>query len=141
VLIVKVHNWIDAAECKRRYAQINDFERLLTETGTIIIKCYLHISKEEQKVRMLERLNDPTKTWKFNPNDLKERELWDDYMKAYEDAMKATSTDNAPWYIVPADSKTNRNILISRILLDTLKRLKLTYPPVPAEFATIEVAD
>lgn len=141
VLIVKVHNWIDAAECKRRYAQMNDFERMLSETGTIIIKCYLHISKEEQKLRMEERLSDPTKTWKFNPNDLKERALWDDYMQAYEAAIKATSTDYAPWYIIPADSKTNRNILISRILLDTLKKLDIDYPPVPAEYKTIKVAD
>ena len=141
VLIVKVHDWIDEAECKRRYAQINDFERMLTETGTVIIKCYLHISKAEQKERMLERLNDPTKTWKFNPNDLKERELWDKYMQAYENVMKATSTDDAPWYVVPADSKTNRNLLISKILLNTLKSLKLAYPPVPTEYKTIKIAD
>jgi PPK2 family polyphosphate:nucleotide phosphotransferase len=141
VLIVKVHDWIDEAECKRRYAQINDFERMLSETGTVIIKCYLHISKEEQKLRMQERLNDPTKTWKFNPNDLKERELWDKYMLAYDNAMKATSTNHAPWYVIPADSKTNRNLLISRILLNTLKNLKLAYPPVPNEFKTIKIAD
>lgn len=139
VLIVKVHNWIDEAECKRRYAQINDFERMLTETGTTIIKCFLHISKEEQKIRMQERLDDPTKTWKFNPGDLKERALWSQYMQAYEQAIKATSTDNAPWHIVPADSKTNRNLLISRLLLTTLKSMKLTYPPVPAEYKAIEI--
>lgn len=141
VLIVKVHDWIDEAECKRRYAQINDFERMLAETGTVIIKCYLHISKEEQKLRMQERLSDPIKTWKFNPNDLKERDLWDKYMLAYENAMKATSTDYAPWYVIPADSKTNRNLLISKILLNTLKSLKLAYPPVPAEFKTIKISD
>jgi PPK2 family polyphosphate:nucleotide phosphotransferase len=141
VLIVKVHDWIDEAECKRRYAQINDFERMLSETGTVIVKCYLHISKEEQKVRMQERLNDPTKTWKFNPNDLNERDLWDKYMLAYENAMKATSTTYAPWYVIPADSKTNRNLLISKILLNTLKSLKLAYPPVPAEFKTIKIKD
>lgn len=141
VLIVKVHDWIDAAECERRYAQINDFERMLAETGTVIIKCYLHISKEEQKQRMLERLNDPTKTWKFNPNDLKERDLWGKYMQAYENAMRATSTDYAPWYVVPADSKTNRNLLISRLLLNALKGLKLVYPPVPAEYKNIEIKD
>ena len=141
VLIVKVHDWIDEAECKRRYVQINDFERLLAETGTIIIKCYLHISKAEQKLRLQDRLDDPTKTWKFNPNDLKERALWPKYRVAYEAAMKATSTSHAPWYVVPADSKTNRNLLISRLLLNTLKSLKLTYPPVPAEFKTIKIAD
>ncbi len=141
VLIVKVHNWIDNAECKRRYAQINDFERLLTETGTTIIKCFLHISKEEQKKRMQKRLDDATKTWKFNPNDLKERALWPEYMQAYEQAMRATSTELAPWYIVPADSKTNRNLLISKLLLNALKSLELKYPPVPADYKSITIAD
>jgi PPK2 family polyphosphate:nucleotide phosphotransferase len=141
VLIVKVHDWIDDAECKRRYQQINDFERMLTETGTTIIKCFLHISKEEQKKRMLERLNDPTKTWKFNPGDLVERDFWPKYMQAYENALSATSTEYAPWYVIPADSKTNRNFLISRILLDTLQKLKLKYPAVPAEYAAIQVKD
>ena len=141
VLIVKVHDWIDEAECKRRYAQINAFEKLLSEAGTVIIKCYLHISKAEQKLRMQERLDDPTKTWKFNPNDLKERDLWSKYMVAYENAMQATSTNYAPWYVVPADSKTNRNLLISRLLYDALKKLQLDYPPVPAEYKTIKIAD
>lgn len=141
VLIVKVHDWIDEAECKRRYAQINDFERMLSETGTTIIKCYLHISKDEQKLRMQERLDDATKTWKFNPNDLKERALWPQYMQAYENAMKATSTEYAPWYVVPADSKTNRNLLISRLLLKTLQDMHLKYPAVPADYATIKIAD
>ena len=141
VLIVKVHDWIDDAECKRRYAQINAFEKLLTETGTVMIKCYLHISKSEQKARMQDRLDDSTKTWKFNPNDLKERALWPQYMQAYEDAMSATSTNYAPWYVVPADSKMNRNLLISRLLFSALKKLQLEYPPVPAEFKTIVIED
>ena len=141
VLIVKVHDWIDDAECKRRYAQINEFERMLTETGTVIIKCFLHISKAEQKLRLQERLDDPTKTWKFNPNDLKERDLWSKYMVAYENAMSATSTKYAPWYVVPADSKINRNLIISKLLLNALKGLKLSYPPVPAEYKTIKIVD
>ena len=141
VLIVKVHDWIDDAECKRRYAQINAFEKQLTETGTVIIKCFLHISKQEQKLRLQERLNDPAKTWKFNPNDLKERALWPKYMQAYENAMAATSTNYAPWFIVPADSKMNRNLLISRLLFSALKKLQLEYPPVPAEFKTITIED
>ena len=141
VLIVKVHDWIDDAECQRRYAQINDFERLLSETGTTIIKCFLHISKEEQKARLQERLDDPTKTWKFNPGDLKERALWPNYMQAYEQALKATSTQYAPWYVIPADSKTNRNLLISRLLLNALNDMKLSYPPVPAEYQTIIIED
>lgn len=141
VLIVKVHDWIDDAECKRRYAQINDFERMLSETGTTIVKCFLHISKEEQKARMEERLQDPTKTWKFNPNDLKERAIWSKYMVAYENALLATSTSYAPWYVIPADSKTNRNLLISKILLSTLKSLNLSYPPAPKEYQSIVVDD
>lgn len=139
VLIVKVHEWIDDAECKRRYAQINDFERHLSETGTTIIKCFLHISKEEQKNRLQARLDEATKSWKFNPNDLKERALWPKYMQAYENAMMATSTVHAPWHIVPADSKTNRNLLISRLLLNALKNLKLNYPPIPAIYASIKI--
>jgi len=137
VLIVKVNDWINDEECKRRYAQINDFERLLTETGTTIIKCFLYISKEEQKERLQERLDDPAKTWKFNPTDLKQRAMWPKYMQAYEQAIKATSTDHAPWYIVPADSKTNRNLLISRLLLNTLRNMKLKFPPAPADYKSI----
>jgi PPK2 family polyphosphate:nucleotide phosphotransferase len=141
VLIVKVHNWIDETECKRRYAQINDFERMLTETGTIIIKCFLHLSKEEQKVRMQERLTDPTKTWKFNPKDLEERNLWPQYMKAYEQALVATSSKHAPWYVIPADSKTNRNLMVSRLLLNALKSLNLSYPPTPDDYQNIKIED
>lgn len=139
VLIVKVHDWIDDAECARRYQQINDFEKLLTETGTTIIKCFLHISKEEQKTRLQERLDDPTKTWKFNPNDLNERALWPTYMRAYENAIKATNTEYAPWHIIPADSKTNRNLVVSTILRDTLKDMQLSYPAVPAEYKKIVI--
>jgi len=141
VLIVKVHDWIDDAECKRRYKQINDFERMLAETGTTIIKCYLHISKAEQKVRMQRRIDDPTKTWKFNPNDLKERALWPQYMKAYENAIAATSTEHAPWYVIPANSKTYRNLLVSKILLAHLKKLKPTYPVAPADYKNIVIKD
>ncbi len=141
VLIVKVHDWIDDAECKRRYQQINDFERMLTETGTTIIKCFLHISKEEQKKRMQERLDDPAKSWKFNPGDLEERARWPKYMKAYENALKATSSEYAPWYVIPADSKTNRNLLISRLLLATLKQMDLTFPATPEAYKSIVVED
>lgn len=141
VVIVRVRKWIDEDECERRYAQINDFERMLTETGTTIIKCFLHISKDEQKKRLQERLDDPEKTWKFNIGDLAERKLWADYQVAYERAIKGTSTKHAPWYIVPADSKTNRNLLISRLLLQTLKSLDLRYPPVPAEYKSIRIED
>ena len=131
VLIVKVHDWIDTAECERRYRQINDFERMLAENGTKIIKCFLHISPEEQQERLQERLTDPTKVWKFNPQDLEERKLWPAYMTAYEHALKATSTEYAPWYVIPADSKTNRNLLVSQILLNALEALPLSYPDKP----------
>lgn len=141
VLIVKVHDWIDDEECERRYHQINDFERMLTETGTTIIKCFLHISKDEQKKRMLERLKDPAKAWKFNQRDLEERALWPEYMKAYEQAIRATSTEHVPWYIVPADSKTNRNLLISRLLLATLKNMKLKFPAMPEAYKSVVIDD
>lgn len=139
VLIVKVHHWIDDDECERRYSQIRDFEKLLVETGTTIVKCFLHISKEEQKLRFEERLNDPQKVWKFNPNDLNERALWDEYRQAYERAIAETSTENAPWFVIPADSKTNRNLLISEILLQTLNKMQLQYPPKPTEYDAIVI--
>lgn len=141
VLIVRVHDWIDDQECQRRYQQINDFERMLTETGTTIIKCFLHISREEQKVRMQERLENPEKTWKFNPGDLKERALWDAYMRQYEQVMKATSTSHAPWYVIPANSKTNRNLMISNLLLEVLTDLKLSYPAKPADYNNLVIED
>ena len=132
VLVVRVHGWIDKAECERRYRHISAFERTLAETGTTIIKCFLHISKDEQKARLEERLADKTKSWKFNPGDLKERELWDDYMKAYSRALSATSTDWAPWHVIPANSKTNRNLLVLRLLIARLKSLELQHPdPAP----------
>lgn len=141
VLIVKVHDWIDDAECERRYQQINDFERMLSETGTTIIKCFLHISKAAQKERLQERLDDPSKHWKFNPKDLDERALWDRYIEAYERVLQQTSTKHAPWYVIPADSKTNRNLLISRILLETLNQLPLAYPAKPKEWDKLTIKD
>ncbi len=139
VLIVRVHDWITKKECEQRYAHINDFERMLHETGTTIIKCFLHISKEEQKERFQARLDEPHKTWKFNPGDLEERALWDDYQEAYEDALIATSTEHAPWYVIPANSKTNRNLLISRLLLKTLKDLDPQYPKAPDSYQDIVI--
>ncbi|MFO1349617.1 MAG: polyphosphate kinase 2 family protein [Gammaproteobacteria bacterium] len=128
VLIVRVHESITAKTCQQRYQQINDFERMLAETGTIIVKFFLYISKDEQKKRLEERLQDPDKRWKFRVGDLGERARWKDYMKAYEDALTATNTAWAPWHIVPANSKTNRNLLILAILIDVLESLKLRYP-------------
>jgi PPK2 family polyphosphate:nucleotide phosphotransferase len=132
VLITRVNGWIDKAECKRRYRQINDFERMLAETGTTLLKFYLHISKDEQKKRLEARRDDPQKQWKFQPEDLAVRAQWDDYMKAYEDAMSATSTAHAPWHVIPANSKLARNLTISSLLIDALEGLQMRYPdPAP----------
>ncbi|MFJ3046136.1 polyphosphate kinase 2 family protein [Herbaspirillum chlorophenolicum] len=128
VLITRVHDWIDDKECKRRYAQINDFERLLSETGTVILKFFLHISKDEQKVRLQSRIDDPNKHWKFEIQDIEERKSWDTYQQAYQNALRATSTEHAPWYVVPADAKTHRNLVIANIVLETLEALKLKFP-------------
>lgn len=139
VLITRVHDWIDQAECKRRYAQIRDFERMLAETGTVILKFFLHISKAEQKARLDERLADPEKHWKFDPQDLVERQYWDAYQKAYEDALQATDADHAPWYAVPSDSKTQRNLVIASIVQEKLLSLKLTYPPGNPDYSKLKV--
>jgi polyphosphate kinase 2 (PPK2 family) len=113
---------------KRRYEQINDFERLLAEEGTTILKFFLHISKKEQKERLQARLDEPQKNWKFSKGDLAERALWDDYRKAYEDVLSKTSTESAPWYVIPGDQKWFRNLLISQILVDTLEELDMRFP-------------
>lgn len=128
VLVVRVHHLAPKEEWQKRYEQINAFESMLTQEGTTIVKFFLHISKEEQKQRLLARLQDPTKHWKFNPADLAERKLWDEYQKAYEDALSETSTDAAPWYIVPADRKWYRNIVIATVARDTLQALNPQYP-------------
>jgi PPK2 family polyphosphate:nucleotide phosphotransferase len=139
VLITKVQGWIDDDECKRRYAQIRDFERMLAETGTVIIKVFLHISKEEQRERLQERLDDPDKQWKFNPEDIKQREKWDDYQRAYEKAIRETDAAHAPWYIVPANSKTHRNLVIASLLLETLEDMNLSYPPPHPDLSSFTV--
>ncbi|RFB71119.1 MULTISPECIES: PPK2 family polyphosphate kinase [unclassified Herbaspirillum] len=139
VLITRVHDWIDAAECKRRYAQINDFERLLSETGTVVLKFFLHISKDEQRARLQERVDDPTKHWKFELQDLEERKSWDDYQKVYSQAIQATDADHAPWYVIPSDSKTHRNLAIAGVVLETLQAMKLAFPPAKKELAGLKV--
>ena len=139
VLITKVQGWIDDDECARRYAQIRDFERMLAETGTVIIKVFLHISKEEQRERLQERLDDPDKQWKFNPEDIKQREKWDDYQRAYEKAIRETDASHAPWYVVPANSKTHRNLVIASLLLETLEGMDLQYPPPHPDLSSFTV--
>jgi polyphosphate kinase 2 (PPK2 family) len=130
---------IDEAECKRRYAHIRDFERMLAETGTVIIKVFLHISKEEQRQRLQERLDDPDKQWKFNPEDIKQRGKWDDYQRAYEKAIRETDAPHAPWYVVPANSKTHRNLVIASLLLETLESMDLHYPPPHPDLSSFTV--
>lgn len=139
VLITRVNGWIDTAECKRRYRQIREFERLLAESGTTLLKFYLHISRDEQKKRLEARRDDPSKQWKFHAGDLAVRAQWDDYRSAYEDALGATSTPYAPWYVVPANSKLARNLMISQILIDTLERLEMRYPEAEPGIADIMV--
>jgi PPK2 family polyphosphate:nucleotide phosphotransferase len=128
VLVVRVHNLVPAERWERRFDQINQFEKMLADEGTTILKFFLHIDKDEQKERLQERLDTPTKRWKFNIGDLKERALWKDYTQAYEDVLSRTSTSWAPWYVIPSNRKWFRDYLISSILVDTLKSLNLKYP-------------
>ncbi len=139
VLITIVQGLIDEKECKRRYQHILDFERMLAETGTIIVKVFLHISKDEQRERLQARIDDPLKQWKFDPNDLVQRKKWDEYQQAYQRAIVATDTDHAPWYVIPANSKTHRNLLISNLLLEILQDLQLSYPAPQADVSKIKV--
>ena len=132
VLIVRVHNLVPKEVWKWRYTQINAFERLLAEEGTVILKFFLFIDLEEQKQRLTERLEDTTKQWKFNVGDLGERKLWPAYTKAYEDILNKTSTSWAPWYLVPANRKWYRNLVVGEVLVDALKGLNMSYP-VPKE--------
>ena len=129
VLVPVVNQWITPEQTQQRYAQINDFERMLTETGTIIVKFMLHISFDEQRERLQERVDDPTKHWKFSMGDVEVRTQWKEYQQAYEALLAATHTDVAPWTIVPADSKTHRNLMIATVLRDLLAQLDLHYPP------------
>lgn len=141
VLVVRVQNLVPEPVWRRRYEAINHFEQVLAESGTIIVKFYLHISKERQRERLQDRLEDPTEHWKFNLDDLKTRAQWDAYVAAYEDALSFCSTPHAPWYIIPADRKWGRNLLVSRILLQTLSKLDMSWPPLDEasrEIVTVE---
>ena len=128
VLVVRVHNYVTPEVWGKRFEQINEFERTLVENGTTILKFYLHIDLDEQKERFQARLDDPTKRWKFRLGDLEERKFWPDYMKAFEDVLSKTSTEHAPWHIVPANRKWFRDLVISSVLVDTLEGLKMEYP-------------
>jgi PPK2 family polyphosphate:nucleotide phosphotransferase len=128
VLIVRVHGWITPEVCRERYEAINAFERTLTANGTRVVKVMLHISKDEQAERLRKRLDKPEKRWKFNPTDLDERKRWDDYQRAYEDAVGATSTVDAPWYVVPADRKWYRDWAVLTIIVEALRAMDPQYP-------------
>ncbi len=128
VLIARVRELTDAPEIERRYDAINAFEQELVDSGAVVLKCMLHISADEQKERLLARLDDPTKHWKFNPGDIDERAHWPDYQEAYEIALERTSTDAAPWHVVPADKKWYRNLAIGVLLRDALVSLDLDWP-------------
>ncbi len=128
VLVVRVHKLVPPEVWKKRFDQINQFERLLAENGTTILKFYLHIDLDEQKERLQARLDEPDKRWKFSLGDLDERKLWPAYMQAYEDVLSKTSTKYAPWYIIPANRKWYRDLVISSVLVDTLEGLKMKYP-------------
>lgn len=129
VLVVRVNNLVPPDVWRGRYAHINNFEKLLADSGVVIRKFYLHISKDEQKERFQDRLDDPSKHWKFSKGDLPVREQWDEYMLAFQDALTACNTDYAPWHIIPANRKWVRNYLVTKILVETLESMPLAYPP------------
>ena len=131
VLVVRVHGFAPKRAWSKRYGQINDFERMLSENGTTIVKFFLQIDRDEQRRRFQARYDDPARRWKFSMGDLDERKLWDDYQRAFEDALTKTSTPSAPWYVVPANDKWFRDLAVSSVLAETLNDLKPAYPPEP----------
>ena len=133
VLVVRVHELVPESVWSKRYEQINIFEKMLTENGTVILKFFLHVSRAEQRERLRERVEDPAKNWKFNAGDLDERSRWDQYTEAYRDALRKCSTEWAPWYVVPADSNKARNYLIAKRIVETLEDLKPEYPKPKAD--------
>jgi PPK2 family polyphosphate:nucleotide phosphotransferase len=133
VLVVRVHNLVPREVWSKRYSEINEFERLLADNGTTIVKFFLYIDRDEQRQRFQDRIDDPTKRWKFSLADLAERKLWGDYTAAFEEALSKTSTDYAPWYIIPANRNWMRNLAVSSILAETLEELKPAYPPAAAD--------
>ena len=139
VLVVRVANLAPKKVWKKRYEMINDFESLLTRNRTIVLKFFLHISRDEQKRRLQERLQDPAKNWKFQPGDLKVRTQWDDYQAAYEDALSKCNTEEAPWHRIPANNKWYRNWLIADILIRELKKLDLQFPKSPYDLTKVRV--
>ncbi|GFO81776.1 MAG: hypothetical protein A49_14030 [Methyloceanibacter sp.] len=133
MLITRVHGLISDKVARRRFEQIREFEEMLYENGTAIVKVFLYLSKEEQRRRLEARVQDPDKRWKFSLGDLEERKLWDDYMTAFEDVISDTSTEHAPWYVIPADRKWYRNLLVAQIVESTLAAMKLKRPKPAAD--------
>ncbi len=139
VVAERVLGLADTAECRRRFAQIIAFERMLSEHGTCIVKCFLHISPDEQKKRLQSRLDVAKKHWKFNPNDLIERKRWGANLKAYTDALRHTATREAPWWIVPSDSKGHRNLMVATLVRNALAKMDPHYPPLDPQFQALVV--
>ena len=139
VLVVRVLDLVPESRWSKRYNHIRHFERMLTDEGTTIVKIMLHISKDEQKERLEARLEDPTKAYKFNPSDLESRSRWSDYVQAYEDALTETSTDTAPWFVVPADRKWYRNLVVADILIEALEGMGLEYPEPEFDLTDISI--
>jgi PPK2 family polyphosphate:nucleotide phosphotransferase len=141
VLIARVKQLVPQRVWSRRYDQINSFEQMLTDEGVTILKFFLHISRAEQKERFEARLADPAKHWKFNPADVAERALWDDYQQAFQDAVEKCSTEHAPWYVVPADKKWFRNWVVSDTIVRTMEKLELEYPPAREGIKDVKIPD
>lgn len=138
VLVVRVHNLVPKEVWEARYESINTFERYLSDNGVHVLKFFLHISADEQLKRLQKRLRDPARHWKIGEGDYHERAFWDDYQQAYEDALNRCSTHHAPWFVVPADHKWFRNLVISRIVVDYLEQLKMQFPPPTVDVREIE---
>lgn len=129
VVAARIVGAVSPEQCELRYRHLAEFERLLVDEGTTVVKVFLHLSKDEQRVRLQARLDDPTKCWKFNPDDLEVRDRWDEYQALYEEVLTVTSTDHAPWFVVPADRKWVRDVAVATLLVDTLERLDPRFPP------------
>jgi PPK2 family polyphosphate:nucleotide phosphotransferase len=139
VLVVRVHELVKPKEWKARFKQINQFEKMLAKNGTVVLKFFLHISKDEQKKRLEERLSDPTRYWKLSLADVEERRFWPHYQQAYEEALSKCSTKNAPWFIVPANHKWYRNLIVAETIVQTLRKLRMEYPKPTKDLAKIVI--
>jgi PPK2 family polyphosphate:nucleotide phosphotransferase len=139
VLVERVHNIVPKSVWEKRFDEINEFEKTLVEEDITILKFYLHISSEEQRRRIEERIADPSKEWKFSPDDLRERKYWDDYMNAYESVLNKTSNDNSPWYAVPSNHRWLRDLIVSTVLVESLESLKMRYPKLPEKLKPAKI--